>query len=113
MVVVVGGTSSMGAEWWGQLTPRTSEALLILPYVQANILGFPDGIVVKNLLANAQEARGMGSISGLGRSPGVGNDKPLQYSCLEKSHRQRSQPRGSAKESDTTELTHTPGSTYF
>ena len=49
-----------------------------------NILGFPDGIAVKNLLANAQDARGMGSISGLGRSPGVGNDNPLQYSCLEK-----------------------------
>ena len=26
-----------------------------------------------------------GSIPGLGRSPGVGNDNPLQYSCLEKS----------------------------
>ena len=47
-----------------------------------NILGFPDGIVVKNLLANAQDARGMGSISGLGRSPGVGQGNPVQYSCL-------------------------------
>ena len=25
----------------------------------------------------------MGSIPGLGRSPGVGNGNPLQYSCLE------------------------------
>ena len=25
-------------------------------------------------------------IPGLGRSPGEGNDNPLQYSCLEKSH---------------------------
>ena len=33
----------------------------------------PGGAVVKNLLANA----------GLGRSPGVGNGNPLQYSCLE------------------------------
>ena len=24
-----------------------------------------------------------GSVSGLGRSPGEGNEKPLQYSCLE------------------------------
>ena len=27
----------------------------------------------------------MGLIPGLGRSPGGGNDNPLQYSCLEKS----------------------------
>jgi len=30
------------------------------------------------------------SIPGSGRSPGGGNGKPLQYSCLEKSHGQRS-----------------------
>ena len=29
-------------------------------------------------------------IPGLGRSPGEGNGDPLQYSCLEKSHGQRS-----------------------
>ena len=28
-------------------------------------------------------AGGLGSISGLGRSPGEGNGNPLQYSCLE------------------------------
>ena len=43
---------------------------------------------------------------GLGRSPGEGNGSPLQYSCLEKSHGQRSlvgySPWG-PKESDTTE----------
>ena len=32
----------------------------------------------------------LGSIPGLGRSPGEGNGNPLQYSCLEKSHGQRS-----------------------
>ena len=31
-----------------------------------------------------------GSIPGLGRSPGEGNDYPLQYSCLENPHGQRS-----------------------
>ena len=31
-----------------------------------------------------------GLIPGLGRSPGEGNGNPLQYSCLEKSHGQRS-----------------------
>ena len=29
------------------------------------------------------------SIPGLGKSPGEGNGNPLQYSCLEKSHRQK------------------------
>ena len=38
---------------------------------------------VKNLPANAGDARGMGSIPGLGRSAGEGNGNPLQYSCLE------------------------------
>ena len=40
--------------------------------------GFPGGSVVKNPPANAEEA---GSIWP-GRSPGVGNDNPLQSSCL-------------------------------
>ena len=31
----------------------------------------------------------LGSIPGLGRSPGGGNGNPLQYSCLENPHRQR------------------------
>ena len=39
--------------------------------------------MVKNLPANAGDARGTGSIPGLGRSPGEGNGNPLQYSCLE------------------------------
>ena len=30
----------------------------------------------------------LGSISGLGRSPGGGHGNPLQYSCLENHHRQ-------------------------
>ena len=40
-------------------------------------------LVVKNLPANAGHVRDMGSIPELGRSPGVGNGTPLQYSCLE------------------------------
>ena len=44
---------------------------------------FPDGTVVKNLPANVGDARDTGLISGLGRSPGVGNGNPLQYFCLE------------------------------
>ena len=37
----------------------------------------------KNLLADAGDLRDVGLIPGLGRSPGGGNDNPLQYSCLE------------------------------
>ena len=39
--------------------------------------------MVKNLPASAGDARDMGLIPGLGRSPGGGNGKLLQYSCLE------------------------------
>ena len=42
-------------------------------------------LVVKNLPADAGDTRDMGSIPGLGRSPEVGNNNPLQYSCLENS----------------------------
>ena len=37
---------------------------------------------VKNLPANAGDARDSGSIPGWGRPPGVGSGHPLQYSCL-------------------------------
>ena len=39
-------------------------------------------LVVKNMLANAGDTRDVGSIPGLGRSPGVGNGNQLQYSSL-------------------------------
>ena len=44
--------------------------------------GFPGGAIVKSLPANARDA---GLTCGSGRSPGVGNDNPLLYSCLENS----------------------------
>ena len=40
---------------------------------------FPGGSVVKNLPTNVGF---LGSIPGLGRSPGEGNGNPFQYSCL-------------------------------
>ena len=55
-----------------------------------SILGFPGGSVVKNLPANVGNAGDTGSIPAWERSPGGGNGNPLQYSCLEKSHEQRS-----------------------
>ena len=43
---------------------------------------FPGDSEVK---ASARNAGELGSIPGLGRSPGEGNGNPLQYSCLENS----------------------------
>ena len=40
-------------------------------------------LVVKIPPANVGNARDVGSIPGLRRSPGGGNGNPLQYSCLE------------------------------
>ena len=68
--------------------------------------GLPGGSGVKNMSANAGEARDPGSIPGSGRSPGEGNSNSLQYPCLENPHGQRSlagySPWG-RKKSDTTE----------
>ena len=46
-------------------------------------MGFPGGSMVKNPPANAGDAGDTGSIPGSGRSPGEGNDNPLQYCSLE------------------------------
>ena len=43
--------------------------------------GFPSGAMVKTPPVNAGDARDVGLIPGLGRSPGVGNGNPSQYSC--------------------------------
>ena len=44
---------------------------------------YPGGSVAKNPPANAGDSGDVGSIPGLGRSPGGRNGNPLQYSCLE------------------------------
>ena len=65
-------------------------------------LGFPVGSDGKESTCNARD---LGSISGLGRSPGGGQGNPLHYFCLENPHRQRSLEGYSpwdCKESDTT-----------
>ena len=46
------------------------------------MLGFPGGSDSK---ASARNEGDLGSIPGLGRSPGEGNGNPFQYSCLENS----------------------------
>ena len=66
-------------------------------------LGFPDGSDGKESACSVGD---LASISRLGRFPGGGQGNPLQYSCLENTHGQRSlagySPWG-RKESDTTE----------
>ena len=52
--------------------------------------GFLGGSVGKEATFSESEAGDMGLIPGLGRSPGGGHGNPLQYSCLGKSHGQRS-----------------------
>ena len=64
--------------------------------------GFPGGLEVK---ASAWNVGDPGSIPGSGRSPGEGNDNPLQYSCLGNPMDRgawRAMVHGVAKESDTT-----------
>ena len=62
------------AQIWTQLKRLSSSSSSRLP------LGFPGGSVVQKLPANARD---MGSIPGLERSPRGGNGNPLQCSCLE------------------------------
>ena len=50
-------------------------------------LGFPGGSDGIESICNAGD---LGLIPGLGRSPGGGHGNPLQYSCLENPHGQRS-----------------------
>ena len=42
------------------------------------------------MVESACSAEDLGSNLGLGRSPGGGHGKPLQYSCLENRHGQKS-----------------------
>ena len=58
------------------------ETLYPLPGTTERFLGFPDGSDGKESICNVGD---LGSIPGLGRSPGEGNANPFQYSCLENS----------------------------
>ena len=86
--------------WSSRLGPRTVAIYLFWSH---QFLGFPGGSDGKESACNAGD---LGSIPGLGRSPGGEHGTPLQYSCLQNPHGQRSlvgySPWGH-KESDTTE----------
>ena len=57
----------------------TAVEILHLLFLRA---GFPGGLVIKNLPANAGDTGDASLILGSGRSPGVGNGKPLQHFSL-------------------------------
>ena len=50
-------------------------------------MGFPSGSDGKESACNDRD---LDSVPGSGSSPGEGNGNPLQYSCLESPHGQRS-----------------------
>ena len=52
--------------------------------------GFPGGASGKEPTCQCRRCKWWSSIPGLGRSPGGGSGNPLQYSCLENPHEQRS-----------------------
>ena len=59
----------------------TRPTFYILSYLI--IIASQVALLVKDLPANAGDAKDAGSISGSGRSPEVGNGNPLQYPCLD------------------------------
>ena len=61
-------------------------------------MGFPGSSDSKE---SASKTGDLGLISGLGRSPGERHGNPLQYSCLENPHEQRSLAGLQSMESQT------------
>ena len=84
------------------MTECLNQTELNLISTQEN-LGFPGGSDGKESACNVGD---LGSIPGSEISPGEGHGNPVQYSCLENQHRQRSltgyRPWG-RKELDVTE----------
>ena len=68
--------SAPGSSFWHYL----SNWELYTPWPRILFKGFPCSSVLKESTCNAGD---LGSIPGSGSSPGEGNAKPLQYSCLE------------------------------
>ena len=87
------------------LNVQSARTFLVSPTTNhpTNYQGFPGGSDGKESPCNAED---LGLIPGLGRSPGGGHGNPLQYSCLENPHGQKSlvgfSPWG-CKASDTVE----------
>ena len=101
--VLAQGASVYPSVNWGSFTDLDSEGGWKVWFKHLTLnMGFPDGSVVKNLPANAED---LGSIPGSGRSPGEGNGNPLQHHAWRIPWTKK--PGGlqswGRKESDTTE----------
>ena len=68
------------AQWLRLKAPNTEGPGLIPVSEPGGLLQWLSG---KKSACNAGATEDSGLIPGLGRSPGGGNGKPLQYSCLE------------------------------
>ena len=69
---------------WSLLPPvSTTAGKVLFATMYLLLLASQVSLVVRNLPANAGDVRALGSIPGLGRSPGGGHGNPLWYSCLE------------------------------
>ena len=69
----------------------------------------PKWAVIKNMPANVEDIRDVGLIPGSGRSPGIRNNNPFQYSCLDNSMDKGASwatVHGVTRESDTTKYAH-------
>ena len=76
--LVSGGVFKAGSAWWGLLCSRAAR-------IYSNSMVASQGAQWKNPPASAGDARDAGSNPESERSPGEGNSKALQYSCLENS----------------------------
>ena len=79
-----------GAANTGPLDAVLVQSKVLLPafgalHLRNSNWGFPGDSVAKNPPENAGDAGDVGLIPEWGRSPGGGNDNPLQYSCLKNS----------------------------
>ena len=72
-----GKREGKGTEMDKQVNILVVKKRAVLPWERAS------QVALKNSPANAGDTRGVGSIPGLGRSPGGGHGNPLQYSCLQ------------------------------
>ena len=77
----------MGYSPWGRKELNMTKRLHFTSVFLWLSLGFPDSSDGKESVYSVGDP---GSIPGLGRSPGGGHGNPLQYSCLENPHGQRS-----------------------
>ena len=79
--------SLVGYSLWGRKELDMTEHvhIQVMPYnicLRGDFKGFPHSSDGKESVCNARD---LGSIPRLGRSPGEGNGNPLQYFCLENS----------------------------